>query len=901
MDIFMKNIPPHANNRELKKDLERYVHVVGVFAYSVHIFGGGARGKSSAQGILTLPTVQAGKNFLDLFGDGYHAPLNPVIVLSRRISCRVSDRPVDKHKVQSLLKEQQNILMKISQQGSQPPDSSRWKKKFDIVSIECGVWSTEAQSVPIFQSYYSLMVTNGTLQFMPQAVQADFSNPQLDTFDIETLQPLLSRSGSVRVDKKISIPYVALASPTVTSEYLQAGEIIFTLRNAPKMYRKIDSGSIQNSSDLAEVFKQLGIERKFSNEDIPWERVSSLDEDHACFAPFAFVYRFGLKNVSDVNYVQRLDGKKGIPEIATQRTALRPGRNQFVTFFKELATKMLKDFEFPVAFQLNALFANGILPPYAIVRLLPEISRLAGRFGTAGTAAILKSFVLYVPLADPLGELHVLSHESLMATLDSCARNTPRLNSAAASIAIEQSKHQTGMAYVYHAMITPAGCYFHGPKLDTLNRVLRKYPDHHEYFLRVTFCDEDGDQMMFEPRVSQRPIYDGQFRHYLSREQIVVAGRSFQFLGFSSSSLRSQSCWFMAPFVFNGELLDSAKVISNLGDFASITCPGRCAARIGQAFSDTVSSVDVPVRAEVEIPDIKRNGRNFSDGVGTISRDMLERIWAMSEKKYQHKPTILQIRYAGAKGVVSLDTRLSGSQLCLRDSMIKFRGSTDRNIEICSTAGWLPMVLNRPLIKVLEDLGVADETFKSLQQDAIERIRESTKSAGFAANFLKRQRITSGSNKLPWMIEALYNLGLNFRDDRFLERAFELALLTALRDLKHRARIPVPEGVTLIGIVDETGVLEEGEIYCPYKWDDGKEGLVTGHVLITRSPVHHPGDVQMAVAVTDLNIPEDSPLKALKNCVVFSQKGSRDLPSMLAGGDLDGGKEPTYIFPPCLD
>lgn len=885
----MRNIPPHANNKELKKDLERYVNVVGVFAYSVHIFGGSARGKTSAQGILTLPTIKAGQDFLDLFGDRYPSPLTPVIVLSRRINCRPSDKPVDKHKVQSLFKEQEDMVMKRSQQRSQPEVSNRQKKIFDIDLIECGIWSTEAESIPVFESYYSLAVTNGTLQFKAQGAQIDFSNPQLDAFDPETLKPLLSRSGNVRVDKKISILYPTLASAITTSDHLQVGEIIFTLGRAPKMYRKIDLGSIQSSSDVAELFKQLGIVKKFSHEDVPWERTSSLDEEHACFAPFAFVYRFRLKDTLDVERIQRLDGKNGIPEIVWQRTSWLFGRDQFVTSFKVLATSMQGDFEFPVAFQLNALFANGILPPHAIVRLLPEISRLVRMFGSAATATALETFSIRVPSANPLGELHVLSNESLLDQLDYCIGNPPPASSAASN-AIEENKRRAGMTYVYHAMITPAGCYFHGPKLDTLNRVLRKYPNHHQYFLRVTFCDEDGDQMMFEPRVSQCPIYDGQYRHYLSREQIVVGGRAFQFLGFSSSSLRSQSCWFMAPFVFGDELLDSAKIISNLGDFAEITCPGRCAARIGQAFSDTISSIDVPLRAEVEIPEIERDGRKFSDGVGTISQEMLERIWAMSERKYKLRPTVLQIRFAGAKGVVSLDTRLTGSKLCLRDSMIKFRGSTDRNIEICSTAGWLPMVLNKPLIKVLEDLGVANETFMDLQQDAVKTLRESTQSAAFAANFLKRQRIGSGPNRFPWMIEVLHTFGLNFRDDRFLEKAFELALLTALRDLKHRARIPVPGGVTLIGIVDETGVLEEGEIYCPYKWDDGIEGLVTGHVLITRSPVHHPGDVQMAVAVTDLNIPEDSPLRALKNCVVFSQKGSRDLPSKLAGGDLDGGK-----------
>ena len=41
----------------------------------------------------------------------------------------------------------------------------------------------------------------------------------------------------------------------------------------------------------------------------------------------------------------------------------------------------------------------------------------------------------------------------------------------------------------------------------------------------------------------------------------------------------------------------------------------------------------------------------------------------------------------------------------------------------------------------------------------------------------------------------------------------------------------------------------------------------------------------MVEAVT---VPANSPLAQLHNCVVFSAKGTRDLPSQLSGGDLDG-------------
>ena len=37
-----------------------------------------------------------------------------------------------------------------------------------------------------------------------------------------------------------------------------------------------------------------------------------------------------------------------------------------------------------------------------------------------------------------------------------------------------------------------------------------------------------------------------------------------------------------------------------------------------------------------------------------------------------------------------------------------------------------------------------------------------------------------------------------------------------------------------------------------------------------------------------VDVPENSPLRDLHNCLVFSSKGQRDLPSQLSGGDLDG-------------
>lgn len=104
----------------------------------------------------------------------------------------------------------------------------------------------------------------------------------------------------------------------------------------------------------------------------------------------------------------------------------------------------------------------------------------------------------------------------------------------------------------------------------------------------------------------------------------------------------------MAPFTLDGALTYARAVINDLGDFSEIRSPAKCAARIGQAFSQTMSSIAIPPEGFQIIPDIERNGRTFSDGVGTCSRAVLESIWhGYSRVTRGLRPTVLQIRFQG--------------------------------------------------------------------------------------------------------------------------------------------------------------------------------------------------------------------------------------------------------------
>ncbi|KAF2717260.1 RdRP-domain-containing protein [Polychaeton citri CBS 116435] len=220
--------------------------------------------------------------------------------------------------------------------------------------------------------------------------------------------------------------------------------------------------------------------------------------------------------------------------------------------------------------------------------------------------------------------------------------------------------------------------------------------------------------------------------------------------------------------------------------------------------------------------------------------------------------------------------------------MKKFETSVNvRNLEICGAAfNALPLFLNRPLIKLLEDLGVPDRVFLELQSIAVNQLKVMTMSPTNTITYLDSTPVPKAV-QLGTLIRLLRNIDLNYHEDAFLYRVIEMSLVAKLQEMKYRGRIQVEGGYTLYGIVDETGVLKEGEIFVPVvDSTTGQRKVVKqARVAITRSPVMHPGDVQIVNAV---DVPASSPLQALSNVVVFSQHGTRDLPSQLSGGDLDG-------------
>jgi hypothetical protein len=880
MEVQVWDVAAQASEHDLKRFFKPLIKKLSIRVFHCHTVRGKTFGK------LTFLTTDDGNYFLQIYGQQrpslsqkrrgaivQHAKL---IFYNQAIYCEKSRWGPEPFLLRCLKKEEDQIE---SFHALGPPGPPVASTSFACSSLACGTYNYINGDLVFTQEL--IWPVNGKLHFKEKKMVLDLEN-------------------GLRVDGRYDD--IAL----ITSDNGSFPALLITFARPPQF----------TDVDLLQAFMNMTINiRRGSDNRNKRRRICGFSENHRLIAGSSLVYRVAISENFSNLLEAKLEGLKharGIPAIMHHPVAVCAPEIPHHTSLAELSdtlASMSNDIPFPLAFQITKLAQNGYLPPALVLDLLPEFIALADGDNVALAVATIRKLCYQIPWAGPDTEAENFDRDLIIELLTDNKKLA------------EQEVHYTesfggisslNTALIHRVIITPTLILLQGPEPESNNRVLRKYAGSHDNFIRVQFCDEDGGRVQYISNVSNDKVFDDRF-HSILQKGFSIAGRTFEYLGCSHSSLRAQSCWFVAPFILDYEYFSARVIIRELGDFAPIRSPAKCAARIGQAFTDTSIAVKIPSECVRIIPDIERDERVFgdgvctrvfSDGVGIMSSSLMERIWTHLSKKNHVMPVCLQIRYkgmnlrhdiknlftftnhtTGAKGMISLDTRLEGDVLRLRPSMVKFEGSLSDDLEICGAAYKpLPLYLNQQFTKIFEDLGVKDSWFMKLQAKEVSRLRSITANPFNASTFLQRQRV-GDVTFLSTLIDHISYLDLDFRNDVFLRDVLEMSVLMELRTLKHKCRIPVDKGHHLHGIMDETGILKEGQVYCCIL-EDGIPIVRTGKdVIITRAPALHPGDVQLVEAV---DVPRNSPLKSLYNCICFSQKGARDLPSQLSGGDLDG-------------
>ncbi|KAK9773406.1 putative RNA dependent RNA polymerase-domain-containing protein [Seiridium cardinale] len=885
MDVFMSNLPPDLTDGQLKNVLSPLIGELGIGVWACQ------KQRRKRIGTITFLHPHDGEKFLrqhgeletGLYNTNGQPRMRPrLTIMSALVYCKKSTRDCDPFMLKSLQKDVHDL--RDHEKETPPEADGHLNVVFQATTLMCGYYDYNQAGHLAFSPEVQWQLAGGIAKFLKNGLVITFGSSTPSEFRVE-------------------IPYriinAILSSTKPTS-------LTLTLWEPPRFFE------VTRPDSILQVFRDLRI-RPGNNgflstpQKPPRSRLVALPGgvgNHTEIVGQCLVYQICTIPNDFHHKVQKLrhnDILSISPYNFPPRALANPTFADGLKAFQNTIQKSVTALKFEILFQVQGLVQNGYLLPWTgrdlLIRLQQDSKKTEpaspkGNYSTNETARqhsisglAIKKLFSQIPFPGPDIESSCFNTDELIEFL----RDYESEIRLGLSMELMSEKARNNLTMVYKVQVTPTSVSLHGPEPEAKNRILRKFEDNTDYLVRVQFCDEDGQDIFFNAKVSNEVVYD-RFLKFLNTGT-QVGGRRYNFLGFSHSSLRSHSAWFMAPFMHQGQLQTYFTIIADLGKFSQIYSPARCAARIGQAFSETPLAISLEEHGIqwYVVDDIrsKNNQRIFTDGVGWISEDVMRAIQAAFP---QHtEATCFQIRWGGAKGMLALDARKKGNAFAVRPSMVKFESKDTANLEICDMANKpIPLVLNRQMIKILEDMAVPNDWFFKEQNKELNRLRRITATTFNTAAFLKRQKIAEKIG-LARLMRRLDSLEIDYKNDRFLCSVVEAVILRELRLLKHKARIPIEQGVTLFGIVDETRFLEEGEVYVTFDKTDLIDTdflILDGYeMIITRSPALHPGDIQLA---TNRIPPTGHPLLMLRNCIVFSQRGNRDLPSQLSGGDLDG-------------
>ncbi|KAL9001670.1 MAG: hypothetical protein Q9188_005363 [Gyalolechia gomerana] len=375
------------------------------------------------------------------------------------------------------------------------------------------------------------------------------------------------------------------------------------------------------------------------------------------------------------------------------------------------------------------------------------------------------------------------------------------------------------------------------------------------------------------------PKESADYIYRLLSSGITLNGTIYHFFGHSNSQLKTKSC-----FLYAGSKEQISQQVDRLGDFSKIKSVAKLAKRIGLLFSSAKTATQLQPERCQDIADVVRDGHIFTDGCGLLSKKFAQRLVQNLDLRFRnlrYSPSVVQIRYAGYKGVLTLEPQLRGQILVqFRDSMRKVKDVGDRSFAVVDYSKPYSFgYLNDEIVLLLHALGISESMFVKQQQEYLEFLSTAAKDPQAAFRFLSYVEVPEKAEQL--LLEGIESVSSTIR--RHISSEYDRMLN---KRAEQRCRILVPQSRLLFGVCDPRGVLREGQCAVRVTMDHGgvPKTIIGSDVLVTRNPCLHPGDLQKFKAV------QYEELAHLTDCIIFPTQGRRPSADLMSGGDLDGDK-----------
>uniref|UniRef100_A0A1I7U5Y1 RNA-directed RNA polymerase n=1 Tax=Caenorhabditis tropicalis TaxID=1561998 RepID=A0A1I7U5Y1_9PELO len=559
----------------------------------------------------------------------------------------------------------------------------------------------------------------------------------------------------------------------------------------------------------------------------------------------------------------------------------------------------------------------------------------------------LEIIIIYYKIDDKLCEaaledlVHLIDGRKRIGCIVKClARICNKRQQMQTINGLSEKEIKAGYQIVRKVIFTPTRVIYVAPETIMGNRVLRKFDKDGTRVLRITFRDDNNARM--RTNVTEELLE--KTAHKYLEYGVRVANRDFAFLGCSNSQMRDNGAYFMVRYtqvqlekylesrgIRDGKPPASYKplimeVRRHLGKFENTGNVPKMMARLGQCFtqsrltgvelnrSNYMRTFDLEGGKTVELVGDKYT---FSDGVGLMSYQFAQDISRMMNFD-KSVPSCFQIRFRGMKGVIAVDpfldeyrqwTKILGLpkqfpeiKCAFRPSQIKFEAkcTPEDQIEMVKFSSPVLVALNKPFINIMDQVSEMQSVechrritnrIEELMDRQVQSFAKQINDETYCRNKLKEfpRRVDIDGLRTIW--------GFTLSREPFFRSLIKASIKFSITKQLRKEQIQIPKelGRSMLGVVDETGLLQYGQIFVQYSRNSTKKlpprldnrkiqgaVIVTGTVVLTKNPCIVPGDVRIFEAV---DVPE---LHHMCDVVVFPQHGSRPHPDEMAGSDLDG-------------
>ena len=502
----MRNLPDSITDRQVRRYFEPILAKLQIHTFHCQKH----KGRGSAT--LTILDVKKGQYFLLLHGqtkpgrEGFDKVQQKLFHMRKSVNCTESNKPPDHHLLQSLQKEENDKIHASNNRTSKPTERRLRgaQREFDIFGIYCGRWDYKGLRLVFFSHFQEQR--GGHLVFGKRSLTVQLSKPS----------PFLPAH-------QMDIPYNSIQSITIGNQ--SNATITLSLAEAPKMYE-----DVSRPDELSDIFDGLmKLSMSNSRATVGRKRITAISKPHEIVVSSCLCYRFVLLNSSDILRIQALNKIPEIPSSISWDTTVVTDLVfpvQMTMLNTALAGPKYSGFPFEVKFQLQRLAQNGYLSPPIVLKFMEVIGRFVPNIDNSIATAAMRRLDNQIPYPGPDIDASELSLETLSELFAENLKMVIRERAYSVGLA-ETYDH---IASIHKAMVTPAGTYLSGPEPEVKNRVLRKYSRFSNYFLQVSFLEENGEQIWFERDTSNGEIYHGRFKRVLEGV-INIAGRGYEVSG----------------------------------------------------------------------------------------------------------------------------------------------------------------------------------------------------------------------------------------------------------------------------------------------------------------------------------------------------------------------------------